>query len=249
MRFIYIIILVHCSLIGLSQSEVSDEEIKEDSIVLREFYYKTKFQMRLSHERTLFTTGVSIKLNNLKIGFQIKKNYKVGLLLFLSKQYRVYDEILPPDFYYETSILGYGSYFEYVLHDNYRYYISFPLNFSRAFVSKTAYNGNGDRFKHLDYFSDGFGLVSLGVNGGLNLNYWLTLSAGLGYRLSYSGSKEENALLNTPFYSMGVKLRIGNLITSVFHTKDVKRMKQAYFRNRTSWRANTFRKRNKELYE
>lgn len=249
MRVVYIFLLVFGSFSVFSQGYAPEKDAIEDSIILREFYYRTKFQLRLSHERTLLTSGVNIKLNNLKIGFQFKKHYKAGAILFTSKRYRTYDESLPTNFYYETTILGYGAYFEYVIIDNYRYYIGVPLNVSRAYVSRNAHDLNGDRMKHLDYTSDGFGLVSLGATGGLNLNYWFTVSAGLGYRLSYSGSKEENAVLNTPFYSFGLKLRFGNLMTSVFHNKDVKRMKQAYFRNKTSWRANVFRKRHKELYE
>ena len=249
MRYILIFILTLGFANAYSQAYEPESIAMEDSLILREFYYRRKFQIRLSHERTLLTSGVNIKLNNLIFGFQIKKNYKFGGILFISKSYRTNKDWLPSGAYYKSSILGYGAYFEYVIIDDYRYYVGFPLNITKAWGSSIAYNANNKRIREYDTTSKGFGMIALGVSGGLNLNYWLTLSVGLGYRVSYSGSKEENDLLTTPYYSLGVKLRFGNLMTSMFDHKEVQRMKQAYFRNKTSWRANVFRKRHRELYE
>jgi hypothetical protein len=248
MRILIIFILIIGSFEMYSQEYYPTQDSIEDAEVLDRFYAKTKFQLRLSHDRTLLTTGVNVKINTLKIGFQFKKHYKVGGTLFLSKTYTTQSELLPVGSSYSSNIVGYGAYFEYVILENYRYVVSVPFMVSRAWVGHLAYDENGNRTPSYDRLSSKFGLVSLGVTGGYSVNYWLVLSAGLGYRLSFSGNAEENKLLSTPFYSLGVKFKASQLFTSVFHRPDVLLLKREYFRGKNTWRAKKFKKNHSELF-
>ena len=232
-------------------AQPSDSTYIQDSIydanIINEFYYKTKFQVGLSNQRTLLTSGVNIKINALNIGFQFKHHYKVGIFGLLSNSYQLNQLEVPEVAYYEAAILGYGAYFEYVLFENYRYYLGFPFKVSNAWVAAQAFDENGDLLHEQRLKSDNFGMTSLGVSAGYNINFWLTLSTGLGYRAAFSTQEHENDLLSTPFYTFGIKVKLGSFITTVSRHKEVLKMKSIYFRDKDTWRGRKFRKRHPNL--
>ena len=71
---------------------------------MNEFYYKTKFQVRLAHERTLLTRGIDVKINTLRMGFQFNRHYKVGLQGFVSRVYETEPIDIPEVNYYNTAL-------------------------------------------------------------------------------------------------------------------------------------------------
>jgi len=245
------LILLFCALIfsifGFSQEYTSTRDSIKDAEVLRYFKYRTKLQFRIGHERTLLKTGVNIKLNTFRLGVQFKYRYKLGVITFISKRYNTVSEV-PEVSYYKTALVGIGFYGEYVFIDTYRFYLGAPISFSSARISSLAQDNSDNSIKEYNWKSDRFNVFSMGVTGGYNVNYWLTFSAGLGYRITYSTLESENNMFSTPFYSIGFKWRFGQFVETIFHHKKVVRMKQAYFRNKKTWRANTFRKRHRELY-
>jgi len=233
--------------LGWSQNYTSERDSIEDAEILHYFKYRTKLQFRIGHERTLLNTGVNVKLNTFRLGLQFKYRYKFGVIAFVSKRYNTVSQV-PEVNYYKSAIVGFGIYGEYVFIDTYRFYLGAPVSFSSARVKSLAQDNSDNPLQQFDKFSDRFNVFSMGVTGGYNINYWLTLSAGLGYRYTYSTQQGERNRFNTPFYSLGLKWRFGQFVETIFQHKKVVRMKQAYFRNKDTWRANTFRKRHRELY-
>lgn len=231
------------------QSLYTERDSIEDAQIMREFFYKTKFQVTLSHERTLLKSGVNVKMNILKLGIQYKKNYKMGMYFGFSKTYNTLKPVVPNVSYYETVISTMGAYFEYVMIENYRWYVGIPTTIGRAKVSGSAVNNEGNYWIDKNWESNNFGVFSLGANGGYNINHWLTLSAGLGYRFTSSASPDAHEDLNTLFYTYGVKFKFGHFLTSIIHPKRVRKMKSIYFRNKDNWAANRFKDRHPEYYK
>ncbi len=245
--FVIIFTLFQFGLFAQQAGSYTVQDSINDAKIINEFYYKTKFQVRLSNQRTLLSSGVDIKINALNIGFQFKHHYKLGLFGLLSNRYVLSAEENPGVAYFEASVLGYGAYFEYVLFENYRYYLGLPFTVSSAFVGAQAFDNNDNALKEQDLRSDNFGMTSLGVSAGYNINFWLTFSTGVGYRLAFSGQDEENDLLSTPFYTFGVKVKLGSFITTISRHKEVLKMKSIYFRDKDTWRGNKFKKRHPNL--
>ena len=218
MRVLLIVIFSFFQL-GLSAQQSDSNRIQDsinDAKIINEFYYKTKFQVRLSNQRTLLTSGVDIKINALNIGFQFKHHYKVGVFGLLSNNYRLTQIETPGVAYYDAAILGYGAYFEYVLFENYRYYLGFPFTVSNTWVGAQAFDENGKVLHEQRLKSDKFGMTSLGFSAGYNINFWLTFSTGLGYRVAFSNQEHENNLLSTPFYTFGIKVKLGSFFSNSY---------------------------------
>lgn len=234
---------------GFSQFHSSERDSVINAEIEHKFYYKTKFIFDLSHERTLLTPGVNVKMNVLRAGFQYKKNYKFGMFFAVSKMYETYEPVVSGVAKYETNILGWGGFFEYVLIENYRWYLGTPVALGQGWVSSTAFDENQKRVKEHDFSTDKFGMFSLGVNGGYNVNYWLGMYGGIGFRITNGAGPESSERLTTPFYSYGMKVKIGHFFTTVFHHKRVQRMKSIYFKDRDSWPAKRFKKKNPEYYK
>ncbi|MGB0806924.1 MAG: hypothetical protein ACPGRC_09555 [Salibacteraceae bacterium] len=249
MRLIFTFILVMCGVANFAQSYYTERDSIEDNQIMQEFFYKTKFQVTLSHEKTLLTQGVNMKMNVLKIGIQYKKNYKMGMFFGISKAYRTYEPEASGVSYYETNVGAFGGYFEYVIIEDYRWYLGTPLSFGRGRVLGEAYNSNDNSVPNHDWESENFGMFSFGVNGGYNINYWLTLSGGLGYRFISNASANTDANFNTLYYTYGVKFKLGHLVTNVFHRKRVNKMRSIYFRNKDSWSAKRFKNKHPEFYK
>ena len=249
MRAFLIISCILFQLGGFAQKSHSSniQDSINDAKIINEFYYKTKFQVSLSNQRTLLTSGVDIKINALNLGFQFKHHYKVGIFGLLSNSYRLDQLEVPEVAYYEAVILGYGAYFEYVLFENYRYYLGFPFKVSNAWVGAQAFDENDKRLQEHNLKSNNFGMTSLGVSAGYNINFWLTFSTGVGYRVAFSEQDHENALLSTPFYTFGIKVKLGSFITTVSRHKEVLKMKSIYFRDKDTWRGRKFKKRHPNL--
>jgi hypothetical protein len=188
-------------------------------------------------------------MNVLNLGFQLKKDYNFGMFFGLSKTYNTY---LPAEIavsHYETNIFAYGGYFEYVFLENYRWYFGVPISLGRGKVSGLAMDGNNKRISEYDWESANFGVFSMGVNSGLNLNHWLTFALGLGYRFTASANPETQDLLSTPFYTYGVKIKLGHFVTTTFHHKRVNKMKSIYFKDKDNWFANRFKNKHPEFYK
>jgi len=241
------IILWCISLPLIAQDFGATADSIEEARIMNEFYYKTKFQVRLAHERTLLTKDVDIKINTLRVGFQFKRHYKVGLQGFISRNYQIEAIEEPEVSYYNAAIVGYGAYFEYVFIENYRYYLGAPVTLSTAWVSGLAHDQNDKRIDEYDWTSNKFGVFSLGASGGYSINYWLSIFAGLGYRFSFSKDQSENELLTTPFYSFGVRVQFGHFIKTVFNHQEVNKMKAIYFRDKNTWRAKKFKSKHPNL--
>ena len=112
MKNIFGILIMLLSVHGYAQFDSPLTDSLEEERIMKEFYYKTKFQVRLAHERTLLTKGIDVKINALRMGFQFKKHYKVGLQGFVSRVYQTDPIDVPEVNYYNTAIVGYGAYFE-----------------------------------------------------------------------------------------------------------------------------------------
>ncbi|UTW66525.1 hypothetical protein KFE94_18045 [bacterium SCSIO 12643] len=241
------ILLLFISVSGFGQSFGSTADSIEEARIMNEFYYKTKFQVRLAHERTLLTKGVDVKINALRVGVQFKQRYKFGLQGFISRIYRTEPIEVPEVSYYNTAIVGYGAYFEYVFIENYRYYLGVPVTLSNAWVTGNARDHSDERIEQYDWISNRFGVFSLGTSGGYSVNYWLSVFAGLGYRFSFSKDQSQNDLLTTPFYSFGIRVQLGHFIKTVFKHQEVNKMKAIYFRDKNTWRAKKFKSKHPNL--
>jgi hypothetical protein len=247
MRRIIGIILILLGLNVSAQFDTSLYDSIEEARIMNEFYYKTKFQVRLAHARTLLTKEIDIKINTFRVGFQFKQHYKVGLQGFVSKTYQTESVDVPEVEYYNTAVVGYGAYFEYVFIENYRFYLGAPFSISQGWVRGEAINNNGKRASEYDWMTNKFGIISVGGTGGYSINYWLSVSAGLGYRFSFSNDRAENKLLTTPFYSFGIRVQFGHFITTVFKHQEVNKMKAIYFRDKDTWRGRKFKAKHPTL--
>lgn len=207
-----------------------------------EFFGKTRYHFELAHARTLLTEDIDFKVNFIKMGVQFKKRYKTGIAFVLSRIYTVEatsEQINEVD-NYNSQLRGTGTYFEYVWLENYRYYFSTGLDISSVYFNFNAFK-NGDRVHHKDYKTARFAMGAFGVSGGYSINYWLVLAGGLGYRFAFSDHDQFNKELTTPYYSIGLKLKFGNLYKTIFHHDKVLKMKSIYFEGRNERKAKMYR--------
>ena len=55
--FLFLLSTIH----GWAQNTYTERDSIEDAQIMEAFFYKTKFQVVLSHEKTLLTSGVNVK--------------------------------------------------------------------------------------------------------------------------------------------------------------------------------------------
>lgn len=248
-QIILILGVLCCSLTSGAQFYSSQRDSIQDVEILDAFYYKTKFIIDLTHERTLLNPGINVKMNVLRIGFQFMKNYKVGMYFAISKTYETYASEINDVALYETNLRGNGVFFEYVIIENYRWYLGASSTFGRGWVIGEAIDMNGIRLEQFDFETDKFGVFSIGVNGGYNVNYWLGMQGGVGYRFTHNASSNNKQQLTTPYYSAGLSMKFGHLLTTVFHHKRVQKMKSIYFKDKDSLFAKRFKNRNPAYFK
>ena len=220
------------SFTSFSQEIELENDTLTDDFIEHLFFNKTKIEFRLSTNNTLLTSGVSAKFTNIRIGVRFKKHYKFGFLLSNMRSISFDTPEDPNVSSYQLKFNGYGGYLEYVVLKNYRFEFSVPVSIASMQAEATAYNSSGFAVPKYDTSSQRFPVLSVGVYGAYSMNYWLAISAGVGYRWAFSESDYYNSLLSTPYYSLGLKLQIGNLYRSIFHKDQVLYMKSVYFRDR-----------------
>ncbi|MFT4753939.1 MAG: hypothetical protein ACI85Q_001494 [Salibacteraceae bacterium] len=205
-----------------AQESYTNKDAIRDSDIMEWFFYKTKFWVVLGHEKILLTSGVNVKMNMFKVGFQCRKNYKFGLYLGWSEGCNTF---------YPKLV---GSCFEYAFIENYFGYVRAPITIGRGKMEGLAMQEERNSTKSHDWESDELGFFSLDPHGRINLNHWLTFASGISYRFTSSTSLDARELLSAPFYSYGVKFKLGQLITSALHHKEVNKMKSIYLREKNN---------------
>ena len=236
-----ILLFSFCSIAIIAQDV--DYDTLTDAEVEHEFYGKTKFEFKLSRDRSIITSGKPIRGSTLKIGVRFKRNYKVGFAIFFSDELDIQAPENPDISHYKLSFDGVGIYSEYVVFKNYRFEFSTPVSLVSVKAKAKAFNLNEDRASHADTASNRFGMFSLGVGGTYNLNYWLGVGAGLGYRFAFSDNAENNNILSTPFYAFGIKIQLGKLYKTTFHHEQVLKLKSIHFRDRNPTKSAHYNKR------
>ena len=244
------LILVLGFISEISLGQVSNVEVDSltDEQIEYDFYHKTKFELELSQTNTWLKKGINVKVRSLNIGLQFNRNYKFGVSGILSKRYQTTYEDYPEIGYFETSLLGFGTYFEYLLIKNYRLEVGFPLAVGKVWATNEAYSTEKTRIPASDFTSNGFGLFSIGANGEYSINYWLAFGLGLGYRFSIGANSNTSQNLSTPYYSFGIKLQLGKFVKTIFHHEQVLQMKSIYFRDRRPAKSEKMRKRSENIY-
>lgn len=209
-----------------------DYDTLTDAEVEHEFYGKTKFEFKLSRDRSVMSEGYQVKGSTWKIGVRFKKHYKVGMALFFSDNHMIEAVKDANVQYYKLSFSGIGMYTEYVIFKNYRFEYAIPVSLLSVKAKAKAFNVNDDHMKYADTISNSFGVLSCGFSATYNLNYWFGVGGGIGYRFSFSDNPDNNEILGSPFYSFGVKIQLGKLHKTMFHHEYVLKLKSIHFRDR-----------------
>ena len=220
------------SLNAYSQDNDWGNDTLTDEFIEHLFFQKTKVEFRISTDKTFITKGVNARFTNLRLGIRFKKNYKFGLVMTSMRPLSFAATEVPKVDHYHLSFNGYGGYFEYVVLKNYRFEFSVPLTIWSMQAEAKAFNSTNMAIPSHDTSSNRFPVLALGVYGGYSLNYWLALGLGLGYRQAFNTSNQNNSVISTPFYSLGLKIQLGNFYRTVFHRDQVLYMKSVYFRDR-----------------
>ena len=203
-----------------------------DDFIEHLFFQKTKIEFRISRNNTFMTKGVHAKFTHFKLGVRFKKNYKFGLILANMKPISLEAPEVPGVNYYKLKFNGYGGYFEYLILKNYRYVVSAPFSILSMQAEAKAFNSSNMAIPKHDTSSSRFPVLSLGIYGAYSINYWLAIGLGFGYRQAFNTGITNNSVISTPFYSLGLKVQLGNFYKSLFHRDQVLYMKSVYFRDR-----------------
>ena len=231
------IVIAICTFWLVSVSAISQETDWEtdtltDAYIENLFFQKTKLEFRISTDKTLITKGVNARFTNLRLGIRFKKHYKFGLVMTTMQP--LFYEAPENSFVknYNLKLTGYGGYFEYVILKNYRFEVSVPFSILSMQAEADAFDYSGIRFPEQDTSSHRFPVLSLGIYGGYSINYWMAIGLGLGYRQAFSTNDQNNSVISTPFYSLGLKIQIGSFYKSMAHREQVLYMKSVYFRDK-----------------
>lgn len=228
-------IFILCFVGAFFSAQAQDVSLPADTMTDAEiehmFFYKTRYQVRIGSERSIFSEN-NIKLNYYKFGVQFKKHYKTGLVLFGSRETPLSGVETPEVAQFNLKVTGIGAYFEYVFIENYRFSVSSPLTLGYTRIKAKAYDDELNRISSFDKKSGYYGFMSIGATATMSINYWLVLSTGFGYRQVFAASSTNSGYLSSPYYSVGFKIRVGNLWRTMFHHKEVLRMKSVYFRDK-----------------
>jgi len=231
---IIVAILAICSIsLNVYSQDIDwENDTLTDDFIEHLFFHKTKIEFRISTDKTFITKGVNARFTNLRLGVRFKKHYKFGLVMTTMRPLSFAAPENTKVNTYNLKFNGYGGYFEYVILKNYRFEVSAPFSILSMQAEADAFDYSNARFPEQDTSSNRFPVLSLGVYGGYSINYWLAIGLGFGYRQAFSTNDQNNSVISTPFYSLGLKIQLGNFYKSVFHKDQVLYMKSVYFRDR-----------------
>lgn len=240
------IISVMCSVLAYSQDSLYADSLTDEQVEY-EFFYKTKFQLEFASSRAFLAQNTSINITGIHLGVQFRHHYKFGVTFLNSEQYLTQVDNDPVIKYESHGLTGAGVYFEYVIIENYRYYLSVPLTLANTVVRSVPYDYSDNPIPVRSYESPNFPFTSLGVSGGYSVLYWLALSGGVGYRNTFADDPEVKSVLSTPYYNFGLKFRFGRFVKNVMQRDHVLKMKSVYFRERNREKSDKFDARYFEL--
>ena len=165
--------------------------------------------------------------NGFRVGMEYKSKLRFGLL-FLGHD-------APVDF--ETFADGgrrslahafsAGGGVEVLIINNYRWELGVPylIGVGEGLVE---WYGLDDRVI-LRQDKESFAYHQLGVRGQYNINYWLGVNVGIGYRVGVSPNEELRNFVQSYYTSYGFRIRPSHLLKSIFHHKELVKYKQAFF--------------------
>lgn len=239
MRLIFTFFFLWCAVHTLAQKRYQLDSLTDEQVEY-EFFYKTKIQLEFASSNALLTQGTSVNVTGIQLGVQYKHHYKFGITFLNSERYLL-DNTEDVGIKYESSqLFGLGAYFEYVILENYRWYLSTPFTIANAWIIHTPYDYEDNPIVVRRYDTPDFPFASIGASGGYSILYWLAIGGGIGYRKSFVDDAEVNKVLSTPYYNIGVKFRFGRFMKTLMQPDHVLKMKSVYFRGRNRAKSDKF---------
>jgi hypothetical protein len=204
-----------------------------DSLFSCGFCYVSCFGIRIkallefdSHQSIILNNNA--KINGLKLGLDIDRKVKIGFGFYkLDVPIHIERKVTETDTIDRNLSFAYSNLFsEYILYEDFRWELSLPVAIGTGF-------GNIEEYSHKEAKSrtvsiNSTGVLNISTQGMYKIFPWLGMGAGIGYRQMLTRDRGVRESLNSPFYSLRVKLMLGKLYKSVFKKEEVKKEKEEY---------------------
>ncbi len=165
--------------------------------------------------------------NGFRLGMEYKSKLRFGLL-FLGHDAPVdietFEDGARRSLVYVFSV---GGSAEMLIINNYRWELGVPYIIG-AGVGLIEQYGIVERLV-LNEDRVSFAYHQLGVRSQYNINYWLGVNVGIGYRVGISPDEELRNFMQNYYTSYGFRIRPSHLLKSIFHHKELVKYKQAFF--------------------
>lgn len=186
-------------------------------------YKRWKFDFSLDARQTLIGTQRT-RLGGLRIGMEYKRVNRFGIGLYglgdgvvLSSLPEIDSTIV----WAKLSLRYQSLYYERVLHFSRKLEWSLTCHYGRAVIT-----GNYQRsgmISREELPEQRLRVVEVSSLGYYNVNYWISIGAGVGYRYLPSASPQIRGVYDAPVGLLRVRIRVGKLIKSIWD-KDTKNL-------------------------
>ena len=169
--------------------------------------------------RRSFFQNVPVKINGLRMGLQYKGVHRFGLGFYGLSRKVVFKDVFvdQPDATDTSNVLFNANYisvfYERVFYKSRKWEFAIPGLLSGGSISGQ-YEDSTGTFKPL--IESPFSAVSVGFQTKYYIWPWLAPRFSVGYRLSFSTTKEVKEAFNKPFYGFGLQISLGELYRTIF---------------------------------
>lgn len=182
---------------------------------------KTELKVQFDSRNTLINKE-TVGIFGLRVGLPFKDKYEIGIGLYASRVLDFFGKEIEKD-YLDNSItpsqtlpavIGFkyfSIYGEYTLVDNKRWNITANSQYGlgQVFIELTESNGS------LRKKTEGKSLIEHSLKAKYQLNSWLQLIGGLGYRYLISGEEQIKNAFNAPIYIISAEIDFRGVLTAI----------------------------------
>ncbi|MBL4657829.1 MAG: hypothetical protein JKX73_07495 [Flavobacteriales bacterium] len=196
----------------------------------RGFWYRPKIVIGLGGHNSL-VSGKKVRIGGMRFGLEFKRKWRFGMgLNYLNPPVYSFGGTEQSPIYYRIDFAYFNIFGEYIILNNRRWEISFPLVFGGGATSISSRLDENDLY--VPDVAVGLTVRQLSAVCYYKVWKWLGIGASIGYRDVTSRSKDNPKLseivttaFDGPNWAIKTKIYVGELFRALFKKKDKKKKK------------------------
>lgn len=218
-----LLLCLQCAKRGCSQVDTVDNQNVKTNFFPKDYGNKRwKFLLGLDARRSFFS-GVPVKINGLKTGFQFRGVHRFGIGLYALSHHVIFKglDVNHPSASDTSKVIfnvGYVSlFYERVFYKTRKWEFAIPTQLSGGTLTGHFEDTAGT---FLPLVESPFSALSSGIQTKYYIFSWLAPRVSVGYRFSFNTTPEVKKAFNRPYYSFGVQILVGELYRTIFKKEE-----------------------------